>query len=98
MEGRKGGSWLPFSSGPRLCIGYTFALLEMKVMPLTLQCLFPDTEERRNTTAATAQVVYMDKLEVLPSLPRVEWPLWALFVSLFTCLHVSWVEFVHLAA
>ena len=61
MEGRKGGSWLPFSSGPRLCIGYTFALLEMKVMPFTLQCLFPDTEGRRNTTAATAQFVYMDK-------------------------------------
>ncbi len=38
-EGRSSqmGSWLPFSAGPRMCIGYSFALQEIKVQ-CCLQC------------------------------------------------------------
>ena len=35
-EGRSSqmGSWVPFSAGPHMCIGYSFALQEMKVKPV----------------------------------------------------------------
>ena len=35
-EGRSSqlGSWVPFSAGPRMCIGYGFALQEIKVCNL----------------------------------------------------------------
>ena len=41
-EGRSSqmGSWVPFSAGPRMCIGYSFALQEIKVKPFIFSFIF----------------------------------------------------------